>query len=224
MMVWLIFLLALSNQIVFGQVKPEEQIQMNFHRAETAWRNRTNLLEAKVRADHVLRDAPDHANALKLRAEVLIAMERYAEALVDAERATELDPNDGSAYLIMTEAARLTGNLPLARTSLERAAQLALEEGADFHIRLSRSALLLEKQDWDMAESFARVALAKDRNYAAAYYQLARVFAIQDRDEDAITTLVRGFEADLLDAVYVRNDSTLGRLVTHQRLEEFVNE
>ena len=220
----LVLMLLLPSQIAFGQVKPDERVQMNFHRAETAWRNRTSLLEAKVRADQVLRAAPDHANALKLRAEVLIAMERYEDALQDAERATTLDPNDGSAHLLLAEAARLAGNTALARGALERAASLAIEEGAEFHIRLSRIALLLGEEDWGMAESYARVALAKDRNSPAAYYQLARVFAKQDRIEDAITTLTRGFESDLLDAVYLKSDSTLSRLAGHDRLMEYMNE
>ena len=216
-------MLILFADPAYAQTNPDELIQMNFHRAETAWRNRTSLLEAKVRADHVLRDAPNHADALKLRAEVLMAMERYEEALRDAKHAASLNPNDGAAHLILAEAARLRGDSALARSSLEQAARLAIEEGAEFHIRLSRSALLLEEKEWEMAESYARVALAKDQNYAAAYYQLARVFAMQDRTEAAVTTLLRGFQANLLDGVYLREDSTLSRLIDHEELRGFVN-
>lgn len=215
-------ILLLGTLPALGQGNPAEAVQRSFHRAETAWRNRTSLLEAKVRVDQVLEASPDHADALKLRAEVLLAMNRFREALEDARRATEINPRDGEAYFILAEAARLNGERMLARQSLETAATMAIDEGADFHIRLSRSAMLLGEEDWDLAESYARVALANNKNFAGAYYQLARVFLLLDREEDAITTLVRGFQAELLDPIYLENDSTLKALKDHDRIVDFV--
>lgn len=215
----LIVLLLAGGNDAYGQIKPPEQVQMQFHRAETAWRNQTSILEAKVRVDQVLREAPNYAVAWKLRAEVLIAMERYADAMRDAEQATLLDPQDGDAFLILAEAARLNNQPLLARNSLKKASTLSLDAGADFHIKLSRSAALLSESDLGMAESFARVALAKEPDYAEAYYQLARVFVLQQRNEDAATTLQRGFQAELLDPVYVGFDSVLSTLRTHPRLK-----
>ena len=140
-----------------GQIKHPEQVQMQFHRAQTAWRNQTSVLEAKVRVDQVLRDAPNHAEAWKLRAEVNIAMERYEDALHDAEQATLLDPEDGEAFLVLAEAARLTKDSDRARNSLEKASTLSIDADADFHIKLSRSAVLLGESALNMAESFARL-------------------------------------------------------------------
>ena len=108
-------ILLMGYQGAAGQIKPPEQVQMQFHRAQTAWRNQTSILEAKVRVDQVLRDAPNHAEAWKLRAEVLIAMQRYGDALHDAQQATLLAPEDGGAFLILAEAARLNNNADLAR-------------------------------------------------------------------------------------------------------------
>lgn len=216
--VFVIFL-ATGSTDALSQIKPPEQVQMQFHRAETAWRNQTSILEAKVRVDQVLRDAPTYASAWKLRAEVLIAMERYADAMRDAEQATLLDPQDGDAFLILAEAARLNNQPLLARNSLKKASNLSLDAGADFHIKLSRSAALLGEADLRMAESFARVALAKEPDYAEAYYQLARVFVLQERTEDAATTLQRGFQAELLDPVAVSYDSLLSSLTTHPSIE-----
>lgn len=224
---WLLALLILvlsPSQDVMGQIDDGEQVQMQFHRAQMAWRNQTSILEAKVRVDQVLRDAPNHAEAWKLRAEVHIAMERYAEALYDARQATLLDPSDGEAFLIMAEAARLTQDNENARRSLEKAATLSIDASADFHIKLSRSAVMLgDNSEYDMAESFARVALAKDPDFAEAYYQLARVFVLQERDDAAATTLKRGFEAEMLDPVYVGLDSTLGVLQDHESLQTYFN-
>ncbi len=219
----LALILLLAFQEASAQVKPPDSVQMELHRAQTAWRNQTSILEAKVRVDQVIRDAPNHADAWKLRAEVLIAMQRYADAQHDALMATELSPKDGDAFLILAEAARLNGNKELARSSLETASTLSIDEGADFHIKLSRSAVMLGEMELNMAESFARVALAQDPNYAEAYYQLARVFVLQGRTEDAATTLIRGFQAELLDPVYVGVDSTLSILKGHDSLKEYLD-
>ena len=213
----------LISQDAVAQVQPSEQVQMQFHRAQTAWRNQTSLLEAKVRVDQVLRDAPNHAEAWKLRAEVLIAMKRYEDALRDAQQATSLNPQDGGAFLVLAEAARLNNDNDLARSSLQKASTLSINAGADFHIKLSRSAVLLGESDFNMAESFARVALAKDPDYPEAYYQLARVFVLQKRTTDAATTLNRGFQAMLLDPVYIGFDSTLSVLQVHPMLQEYFN-
>ena len=219
----LVTILLMGGQGAYGQTQPSEQVQMEFHRAQTAWRNQTSILEAKVRVDQVLRDAPNHAEAWKLRAEVLIGMHRYEDALHDAEQAILLASEDGGAFLILAEAARLNDNAELARSSLEKAATLSINAGADFHIKLSRSAVLLGESELNMAESFARVALAKDPNYAEAYYQLARVFVLQQRNDDAATTLLRGFHADLLDPVYIGLDEILGVLKDHPELSEYFN-
>ncbi len=222
-LLFIVFLLGsqLSAISAFGQVKTPEQVQMQFHRAQTAWRNRTSILEAKVRIDQVLEDAPDHAEAWKLRAEVLIAMERYQDAQHDAKKATDLDPTDGEAFLILAEAARHNDDAVLASESLEKAATLSINAGAEFHIKLSRSAVLLGESELNMAESFARVALAKDPEYAEAYYQLARVFVLQKRNDAAATILIRGFNAELLDPVYIGFDSTMGVLKEYHSLREF---
>ncbi len=209
-------------RVVYSQASSTDQIQQHYHRAETAWKNRTSLLEAKVRVDRVLEEAPNHADALKLRAEVLIAMRRYREAIGDAQRATELNKEDGSAYLILAEAARLHGDKMLARRALDTAAMLSMEEGADFHLKLSRSAMLLGEPEWTKAESYARVARAKDPQNPEVYYQLARVFMVRGRADDAATILEQGFQASLLDPVYIRNDSTLSDLNDHVQLVPYL--
>ena len=204
-----------------GQASSREQIQQHYHRAETAWKNRSSLLEAKVRVDQVLEEAPDHADALKLRAEVLMAMRRYSEALNDARRAVEISPKDGSAYLILAEAARLNDDVELARTSLQRAAKLMMNAGAGVHLQLSESAMRLGEDDWAKAESYARVAHAQEPKNAQTYYQLARVFLLQERVEAAATILEKGFRSSLLDPAYILNDSTLQQLENHEAVANY---
>ena len=208
---------------VSGQAVSTDQIQQHYHRAETAWKNRSSLLEAKVRVDQVLEEAPDHADALKLRAEVLMAMRRYMEALEDASRAIEISPKDGSAYLIHAEAARLNGDIELARTSLERAAKLMMNAGAAVHLQLSESAMRLGESDWAKAESYARVAHAQEPKNAQTYYQLARIFVLQGRIEAGATILEKGLRSSLLDPAFILNDSTLQQLGDHPAVSEYVN-
>lgn len=218
----LLFCLLLLLLPVSGTLgQSVDDIQQQFHRAETAWKNRSSLLEAKVRVDKVLEGAPDHADALKLRAEVLMAMRRYKEALADAQKAIQLSPDDGAAFLVLAEAARLNGDIALARTSLENAGRLTINDGAAIHLKLSESAMRLGKEGWTKAESFARVAHAKEPENVQAYYLLARIFILQDRTEAGATILEKGFRSSLLDPEYIRTDTTLQKLADHPAINGY---
>lgn len=175
------------------------------------------MLEAKARVDKVLRAVPNDAAARKLRAQVLLAMKRPAEALPDARQATELNPADGEAFLILSEAARLSGNTALARQALDQAADRIMDDAA-LHLRLSWNALELGLLD--RAESFARIALALNDQASAAYYHLARVFMVKSRPDEAATILQQGLHKSLLDPAAIQADSTLSPLVQHPVLRE----
>jgi predicted Zn-dependent protease len=210
-------LLLLAPQTSPAQSRSlQPNIQSQLHRAETAWRSGGSLLEAKVRADEVLRANPDHPEALKLRADVLLALDRYNEALRDARRATELDPTDGRAYWILAESARLSGDLSTTRDALREAAGMITDDNAEFHVMLSGVAMNVE--ELELAESFARVARAREPTHAAAHYQLARVFILQGRLDDAVTILLGGLNEQFLDPRFIREDSTLGSLSRHPAL------
>ncbi|RMH53901.1 MAG: hypothetical protein D6685_15305 [Bacteroidetes bacterium] len=203
-----------------AQVVRPPELQQQYYRAEAAWRSGSSVLEAKARVDRVLREIPDDAAARKLRAQVLLAMQRPAEALPDARRAAELDPSDGEALLILSEAARLSGDTTLARLALDQAADHILDDAA-LHLRLSWNALELGLLD--RAESFARIALALDGEAAAAYYHLARVFMRQHRPDEAATILRQGFDRALLDPAALRDDPVLKPLVQHPALRGHVD-
>lgn len=207
---------AQSSQL---QSVRSSELNMQLHRAETAWKSGASLLEAKARLDHVLNELPDDLEARTLRAEVLLDMNRPEEALVDAQRAAELAPESGAAHLLLTEAARRSSKLDLAREAL-RDAVAHLDESAARHVRLSWNAALLE--ELEVAESLARTALALDESEASAYYQLARVFLQTDQDEEAASVLRRGFRAEVLDAAFVERDVLLRRLSDHPMLQKFI--
>lgn len=214
-------LLCCAGSPALGQNFRSSELNVQYHRAETAWRSGASLLEAKARVDRVLTALPDDAEALKLRAQVLMSMERPSEALLDARRAVELLPKDGEARLVLCEAARLNGNTKEAEAALAAAAELVLDS-AELHVRLSWNAVLLGQLD--VAESFARIAHALDPNDTAAYYQLARVFILKQQPEDAATILKKGLDASLLDPDVLLGDTVLIRLARHPSIQPLLGE
>ena len=221
---WKTMMLAaalLAGPLTWAQaqgVRPPE-LNVQYHRAETAWKSGASVLEVKARVDRVLEALPNDVEALKLRAQALLKMNRDEEALTDARRAVQLRPKDGEAHLILCEAARRNGDAEGAERALDAASALALDDAA-LHIRLSWNAVLLEKLD--KAESFARVAMASDPDEAAAYYQLARVFVLKQQPEAAATVLLNGLNASLLDPVAITADTVLVHVVDHPSLRSFL--
>ncbi len=196
-------------------VRPPE-LNAQYHRAETAWKSGASVLEVKARVDRVLEVLPNDVEALKLRAQALLKMNRDEEALTDARRAVRLRPKDGEAHLILCEAARRNGDVEGASRALDAASELALDDAA-LHIRLSWNAVLLDRLD--KAEAFARVAMASDPDEAAAYYQLARVFVLQQQREAAATVLLNGLNASILDPGAIAADTVLVHVIDHPDLQ-----
>lgn len=199
-------------------LRPPE-LDVQFHRAETAWKSGASVLEAKARIDRVLNERPNDAEALKLRARILMSMNRYDDALPDARQAVLLANDDGEAYLILSEAARLTGDHALAVESLDAAAERVMED-AEFHIRLSWNAALLGQLD--RSEAYARIALALAPERPQAYYQLARVFIRKEQLDDAASILVRGLGLELLDPNVIQSDTILTAVVDHASLVDLL--
>lgn len=198
-----------------GQIIRSPELSLQFHRAEAAWKSGASVLEAKARVDRVLEELPGDVAARKLRAEVLLAMERSEEALQDARQAVELAPGDGEAYVLLCEAARLSGHREEALEALEAASERVLE-GAGLHVRLSWNAEALGQLE--MAEAFGRIALALGETEPAAYLQLARVFTRQGNRDAAAAVLSRGLRTSVLIPQAIRSDTVLVRVVDHPDL------
>jgi tetratricopeptide (TPR) repeat protein len=215
--VWLLVVLIFGSisYSANAQDRRPPELDVQYHRAETAWKSGASVLEAKARVDRVLKEIPDDAEALKLRAQVLMAMKRPKEALADARQAVGLTPQDGEAFLILSEAARLNGDEKLAIDALDAAAERVME-GAEFHIRLSWNAALLGQLE--RAEAFARIAHNAEPGRAAAYYQLARVFVMKNQNDDAAAILAKGLRGNLLDPAAIQRDTVLTRVSGHEAL------
>lgn len=195
------------------------ELRTQYDRARSAWESGASFLEAKVRLDRVLHEMPDDAEARKLRALVLLGMDRPEEALADARRAAKLAPDDAEARLIQVRALCMQGDKEAARRVLREAADQIVNE-ASLYVRLSWNAEqvnLLGK-----AEEFARKALMHNANLTSAYYQLARVLIRRKKSEKAVNILVRGFEASVLTPGIVLRDARLRRVAHHRKLQKYL--
>jgi len=208
----LILLLAsvVATRSATGQTVRPPELRQEFHRAERAWRTGTNLYEAKVRLDRVIDALPEDGPARIVRARVLLDLDRPDEALIDARSATDLEPDNGEAWLVRAEAAqRFEGHLDEALTALDRASEL-LTEGIEEHVRLSWVAQSLGR--FGRAEAFARIALAEGPDEPSAFWRLAEVFQAQGRTEDAETLVARGLSEGVLSAPALLAHPTLAHL------------
>ena len=213
------WMLTVAVGSALAQTVRTPELERQLHRAEVAWRSGAGILEAKARVDHVIEALPEDAAARKLRAQVLLAMGRPVDALVDAREAVQLAPDDGEAHLVHSEAARLCGHDAEARAALDAAAERILD-GAALHLRLSWNAAALGQLG--KAESFARIALALDPQAAEAYYQLGRVFVLRGAADDAAQILHQGLERALLVPARIVADTTLVRLRHHPTLASYL--
>ena len=65
------------------------ELNVQFHRARTAWSTGNSLLEAKARIDRVLAALPEDVEALKLRSSILADLGRDDTAFLDAAEAVK---------------------------------------------------------------------------------------------------------------------------------------
>ncbi|HEX7072205.1 MAG TPA: hypothetical protein VF190_15440 [Rhodothermales bacterium] len=214
----LVFGIAVAFSSAEAQSVRPPELNLQYHRAEVAWRSGGSVLEAKARVDRVLARLPEDVEALKLRSQVLMSLQRPREALADAVKATSLRAADGEAQLILAEAAHAAGETDLALAALGRASETVLND-ASSHVRMSWLAAELDRMAW--AEAFARTALALDANDPAAYYQLARVFLRQDKLDNAAAVLANGLRESLLSIDAIGGDQELSDLIGHPALQEF---
>lgn len=209
--------------IFIGSAQAQQRppaLEVQFNRAESAWRTGASLHEAKARVDRVIRELPDDGEARKLRAQVLLALDRPEEALVDALKAVETDSTDPEARVVLCETAIAAGEPDLARRELDAAASRSLDHPA-LNVRLSATSIALGQLE--RAESFARRALELSPVSPQAHYQLARVLVRRGRNDDAIDIIGRGLQNAAIDAEAIRTDSILQILTGDPRFRELLS-
>jgi predicted Zn-dependent protease len=192
-----------------------QQLNMQYHRAKTAFESGASLLEAKARVDIVLSELPDDAEARKLRAAILMALDKPDAAFLDAQRATILSPGDGEAHVLRCESGVVSGRAALANESLDTATDLIMGDVA-LYVRLSTCAL--ELGQIRPAEALARLAMASGARDGRGHLQLARVFMRTGRAGSAETVLVQGLQERAVRAWDIRRDPLLAPLMEREGL------
>lgn len=219
----IIFLFLLTSAPLSAQVadvralRPQE-LNLQYHRALTAFHSGASLLEAKARVDIVLADLPDDTDALKLRADILLALDRPTDALRDAGAAVRLNPLDGEAHVLLCESAVASGNHARAVTSLTTATELFLGDISKY-VRLSACAVATGQIP--EAEALARIAMATGDKDGRGRLQLARIFMVSEREESAVAVLQQGLQERALRPSDVRRDTILSPLMERPELAPF---
>lgn len=185
------------------------------YRADLAWRGEGSLLEAKVRLDRVLAAYPADPEALRLRAQVLLALDRREEAYLDARNAHTLQPDHPEALLVLCEAARLNGDSLTAQNALDAATSL-LFRNAPLHARLAWNAEQMGL--WNRAEGFARLSVLQDPELGVGYLLLARIFMHRGVPEAAASVLADGLSRNAMSFSSVREEPLFAPLTSHPAL------
>ena len=130
-----------------------------FAEAGNAWMLAGDADRAFAAATMALTLAPDDPALVLDRAAALGAMERYAEALEDLDRAVALDPSRADAWVLRGAAKRQLGRAAEAERDVARALSLApdnaealLERGA---LRRARGDVRGARADWERAARLA---------------------------------------------------------------------
>ena len=84
-----------------------------------------NLVGARARVEEILAEDPTNVEALKMRANWLIAADKPGEAIVDLRTAMDQNPRDSAILTLMATAQERDGNLELAGEQLAQAVDVS---------------------------------------------------------------------------------------------------
>lgn len=144
----------LAAQAGSDEERVEDQVLLAFLLLETG-----EKAESLALVNSVLETDKSNVPALKIRARIAIADDRYDEAIADLRLAQDADPNDAAVYSLQATAHRLNGNIDLANDRLAMAVSVS---GSAPEPALEYAAALSEQGKLEVAE--AVVADAAQRN------------------------------------------------------------
>jgi Flp pilus assembly protein TadD len=209
-----VLLLATAAPVATGQIVRPPRLNVQYHRAETAFRSGNSILEAKARIDRVLNQLPQDIEARKLRASIFLSMDRPKDALEDARKAVRLRPDDGEAQLLVCESAADLGLKQEATRALHHSADLLVDH-PDLHLRLSMCALQIDR--FDEAQAYARIALAGKPRDPTIYLHLAHLFVLSGDTDKARTLTLKGLSEGILSVEALQTDSLLSRFSSESK-------
>jgi tetratricopeptide (TPR) repeat protein len=152
-----------------------------FDQAGLAWLIADRPFSAKTDFDSALRLTPDDPDVLIDRAQALVAVGKFWNAIDDLNRASDLAPNRADIYAYRAAAYRAVNEMEMAREDIARDLTLApnnpvglLERG---NIRRIDGDLIGARDDWRQVIKIA----PKSPEAKAAHENLERLGALRDR-------------------------------------------
>jgi Tfp pilus assembly protein PilF len=155
--------------------------------------DRGDYVRALAIADQLIAAAPHSPAARALRAQALLGTDAGEEAVSEARRAVELDPQDEYAERLLGLAAWRDERLTLAQSSFERAVELS---GRKPELLAEYAWFMASERGPRLAEEAAREAVDADENSSTAWAALGLTQFRLHRRQQAEASLRRALELD----------------------------
>ncbi len=152
-----------------------------------------NDVRAVAIADQLAAEVPDDPVVRVIRAQALLSGDAPDEALDEARRAVELDPNSQHAHRLLGLAAWRAERLGLAQQSLERAVELSGRRG---DVMAEYAWFMAQERGPRPAEEAARQAIEIDDNCSTAWAALGLALYRLRRRDEAHASLQRALALD----------------------------
>ena len=148
----------------------------------------------------------------------LFKTKRYPEALTNFQRALELEPDDPEYHNLMGQTYDQMGLPDEAEKSLRR----AIELNAHYAIGYYDLGVILAKQEGRAREALKafKQALKNDPDISWAYYSIACLYALAQKEDQSLEYLEKAFQKGLRDFAHIRKDKDWDGLRTNQN---FIN-
>ena len=136
---------------------------------------------------------PDQANIQQLLGEFLWHFEKFPEAAIAFERATELAPDDPALRLKLAALARKRGDTSGAQQHLSAAYELDASDPAVLFEMAEHEA---RAQNYSLAEQYYRRCIEIDPEFVPALGHLAALLVFLGREAESIPLLEQSFALD----------------------------
>jgi hypothetical protein len=167
-------------------------IEVQFHRAEAAWKTGASLHEAKARIDRVLEELPERCRCSQACARRcfsrLAARPRHSSMRCVRSRYDRPTPRRALSF---AKSPSLPTRQTLARRELNAASELIIDN-ADFNLAAIRQRNTTRASSIEARPLRAQHSISL-HGVPRSYYQLARVFVLRGQADEAVAVLERGF-------------------------------